>query len=788
MFHRPRRGALPVFIASVSCLGLLSLPANAFPGLVPRGGAADGPPAPAAAAAPVSAPAPEALPAGPAVLLLLPSLDWSELRDGLAGRRLPNLARLADEGALGLMNALTGGRPVPQDAYVTLGAGTRAAGGPGAGEAYDREERVGGLAATAIYEARQGRRAPGGRVLHAGLASLEAAGAALPYRVEVGALGEALHRAGIETAVIGNADGAGGTADSPGTWSGGLAPEEAGASPGRWAVAVAMDRRGAVDWGSVGRSILLADPSFPGGWRADDSRLAVLLRDAVARSGLVVVETGDLWRIQAFSDRMPPAAYAAARQRALARADTLAGHLIQLLDPRRDLLLVLSPFPSPPARQQGGVMTPILAWGRGVGHGVLTSGTTRRRAVVANLDVGPAILAHHGLSVPASMPGRPLAWEPAADPVGEVDALHGALLANYARRPALVKGYIFLQIAVLGAAMLALPPRSMRRRSRLEPLLVSLTAAPLALLLLALLPRVAPLPSYAAAIVIVAALTLLARRLGRRDGIAPFVLVAAATVAAVILDTVAGLRWMDRSPLGHSPLGGARYYGIGNEYMGILLGASLVAGTALLDRMPDGLAPRLAVLAGWAAVLAVLASPALGANFGGTLAGTAGFAYTVLRLFRWRPTAARLAVVGAVAAGILALVVVLDLSRSPEAQSHVARTVSTLSQDGWPSFTRQAGDIFRRKLSMNWRLIRWTNWSWVFLTSLGTYTWLVLRPPATLGRILARHPNLGAGFSGVAVASLAALAVNDSGIVAAATAMIFASAPMVYLVMREPEP
>lgn len=727
---------------------------------------------------------PVAPPAGRVVLLLLPSLDWPELREGLAGGRLPHLARLAREGAIGLMNTLTGGRPLPQDAYVTLGAGTRAAGGPAAGEAFDRGEEVGGVTGAAIYEARQGRRAPPGEVLHAGLASLEAAGAELPYRVEVGALGEALRRAGVRTAVWGNADLPAAPIDAPGVGLAGTLPAAAGTIPGRWAVAVAMDRRGAVDFGSVGRRTLRADAAFPGGWRTDDERLARFLPDLIARSGFAVVETGDLFRLQAPADRMRPAAYRAARRRALARTDALAGRLTRLLDPRRDLLLILSPFPSPEARQQGGLLTPILAWGRGVGHGVLTSGTTRQRAVVTNLDVAPSVLAQRGLAIPRSMLGQPLAWRPADDPVAAVDALHRSLLANFARRPALVKGYIFLQIAVLGAAALALL-RRIAWHSWLEPLLISLTAVPLALLFLALLPRAAPLPSYAAAAGAVVLLTLLARRLGRWDGIAPFVLVAAATVGAVALDTVFGTGWLGRSPLGHSPVGGARYYGIGNEYMGVLLGASLVAGTALLDRCRAVPRCRLLVLSGWASVLVLLGSPTLGANFGGAVAGAAAFGYTALRLFRRRPAPRHLFALGMAAAAAITLFVVMDLSRAPEARSHVARTVSTLGGDGWPSFTEQAADLIRRKLTMNWRLIRWTNWSWVFLTSLGIYTWLVQRPPSPLGRILARHPNLGLGFSGVAVAALTALVCNDSGIVAAATTMIFASAPMTCLVVRE---
>jgi hypothetical protein len=54
--------------------------------------------------------------------------------------------------------------------------------------------------------------------------------------------------------------------------------------------------------------------------------------------------------------------------------------------------------------------------------------------------------------------------------------------------------------------------------------------------------------------------------------------------------------------------------------------------------------------------------------------------------------------------------------------------------------------------------------------------------------VLKETPGLAAGLSGVAVGSLVALVANDSGIVAAATAMIYASAPLTWLVLRSRTP
>lgn len=757
---------------------------------------------------------------GRVVLVFVPALDWPELRDALAAGRLPHLGRLVAEGAVGLANSLTGARVGPWDSYATLGAGMRAAGGVASGDAFQRGEAVGDVRAEEAYRARLGRRAPSGAILHAGLGGVRVANERLENRAEPGALGDALHRAGIRTALLGNAD----LAPAPGddataAWEaaslapgGSLRPGQGPPSPaGRWAALAVMDSAGAVDEGLIDARVLRRDAGFPGGWRTDYDALVRAFRRVQAAPGgvpgggaappaLVAVETGDLWRLEAERERMGAPALARHRLRALGRADDLVGRLKAELDPRHDLLLVVSPFPSEGARRSGGVLTPVLAWGGGWGPGLITAPTTRQPGLITLSDVAPTALAALGLAMPGAAPpgmlGRPasvLASPPhgVAAPDGlsalqAVDGLYRAAMANHQRRPLLVKVYIFSQIIALLVALWAVS-RRVPGPSALGALLVSLTAAPLAFLLLPLLPVENVHASYGASLALVALITGLSLVLGRRNAMAPFLGVSLVTVAAVLFDVVRGSQLMVRSPLGHSAIGGARYYGIGNEYMGVLLGASLVGGAALLDRLgPPGCDAarrgRWLVLAGWLGVTVTLAAPSLGANFGGAIAGAAAFCYAGLRLL-WPGLAVRRLAAVATAAGVAAagLAVALDVSRDAAVQTHIGQAAAGLGEGGW----RLAADLIGRKVAMNLKLIRWTNWSLVFLTSLGAYAWLMLRPPRGLRPLLTRHPHLGIGLSGVAVAALAALVLNDSGIVAAATTMIFASAPLTHLVVGE---
>src|SRR4051794_491655 len=188
------------------------------------------------------------------VVLGIPRLDWRDLDEG----RAPALRRLAlQKGAAGTLSARAAATvPEPVEGYATLGAGSRLKGIPEAASAVERGGGVEVPAARALARKQRGRHLPTGP----------------------GALGDALHRAGIRTAVVG-----------------------AGA-----AAVAAMDRTGRIDAGALGRVDL----------------------GAARGARFVVVDPGDMERVERFKDLEDPA-----RTRAIRRADALAGRLAATLPP-----------------------------------------------------------------------------------------------------------------------------------------------------------------------------------------------------------------------------------------------------------------------------------------------------------------------------------------------------------------------------------------------------------------------------------------------------------------------
>ena len=99
---------------------------------------------------------------------------------------------------------------------------------------------------------------------------------------------------------------------------------------------------------------------------------------------------------------------------------------------------------------------------------------------------------------------------------------------------------------------------------------------------------------------------------------------------------------MKESILGFSPVGGARYYGIGNEYLGILLGASVTGATILMDwTRRKTLFFYLSILF-YAAITYFAAAPWFGSNFGGGVSLSVTYLLIMLLFSRKKRSAAEL--------------------------------------------------------------------------------------------------------------------------------------------------
>lgn len=427
-----------------------------------------------------------------------------------------------------------------------------------------------------------------------------------------------------------------------------------------------------------------------------------------------------------------------------AKADAQIGKWEKAVNRGHSAMMVVSPNPSPVEYRAGDQLTPVIIYGRKVLTGLLWSQSTRQAGLIANTDIAPTIASyfHTKLLVPAF--GAPLT---AADATGEdvpdllarEDSLWQAQARDLHALP-----YIAGLMAALIAGATALAYRGRRGGGAA---VLFLAAMPLALLMSASLPIFGSLCLSALG-------GAFALRRRPREGLA---WIAAATALLVVGDALfdAG-RITGRSLLGYSPIEGARYYGIGNEAMGALIGAAVVL-TGAMARLPRG---REWPVALWLVVAFALGWPGAGAKAGGFFVALIALATYVWIWSGRRVTAWSFWL--AIAGVMCACGALLAFVGSAVGHTHVGQAVHLARLEGPVALA----SIANRKAAMDMHLMFHSAWM-LTLAASGVGSAILWRK---------RKGRDGAGGIAVQIGTLAAtgcLVLNDAGVVAAAVCCVY---------------
>ncbi|HUR50032.1 MAG TPA: glycosyltransferase [Acidimicrobiales bacterium] len=718
------------------------------------------------AAEPASQPLTEGRLRGPILLVGLPGVRIDDLD------AMPNLSRLARQGALGALTVRTRtGYPTSTEGYASLGAGSRVDAETPAGLAFNSGEPLeGGVARDAL-----GRRAgatPGGEVVVVGAPSAaRQAGeraSSLP-----GALGAAVHGAGLATAVIGNAD----ThrprlIDDP--QLGPTNPEEPEVPDVSRPAAVAlMDYAGGVDLGRVDAGLLMADAAAPFGLRSDPEEMVAAVSDAVGRGAdLLLVDPGDMDRAQAFADLVTDRQAEAHRMNSLARTDGLLPRIIDAVG--SDATVVVFGV-TPPAPDWH--LTPLVIRGPSIRPGTLVhSPSTRRPGVAALTDLAPTVLDLLGTDRPAGMIGRPLraASGVAADPGSRLSELSKIdRVASYRERIYLgtTMGYIAFQALLYLLALFVFLRFGGRgpAATALRLGVLAVAGHPVATFLHRQIPGVEEW-GWAGVVVLVALdliLGALALALGRRRSLAPIGWIAAATIAVLVADVASGAHMQMSSLLGYSFHSAGRFTGFGNQAFAVLASTTILAGAIHVHYAPRRGEALVSTGLLFLFVAIIDGSPTLGSDVGGILTMVPVFGLTWFaiagRKLSWRAVGTAFALT-LLAVGLAAGV---DFARPAESRTHLGRLVAAVV-DGGPA---PLLEIVGRKAAANLRT--WGSpWVWgLAVLAISLITVLVV--DRNWHRVLPTGSALRAGALGTVAAGILGYAANDSGVVVAALILVY---------------
>lgn len=681
------------------------------------------------------------------VLIIINRADYNDFAE------MEHLKEIMNEGYLGLMNTRGAGSASEFKSYATLGWGTRAEANSKTAIFYNLDEEN-----RSIYQRRTGIMPDNGAVINVEINRLIELNIEGEYGATPGALGEALKAHGMKAAVLGNSD---------------LENQH-----NHSAAFIAMDKSGLIPLGDVSQQMLIEDSQWPYGIRTNYEALITAFQRVYQECALVVIETGDYSRYEAYKSNLNAGMAEHHRKNVLEAIDSFLSEVIQQID-EQTLLLVVSPYPSQEAYVRGARLSPVVYYQKGQrGGGVLTSGTTRREGIISNTDIAPTILQHLGLSSD-QMTGRPMRSVERPDGLSWLTALNSRVVNLSQQRYRVLYSFAIYEMLVTIVALILL---YFRKRitfpwaKGISFFLFTTMVVPLSFLLLPFFGEIHLVLSYGLLIIVTGMISLLISKLSRGNPIKAILLVNGILLVGILLDICTGQHLMKHSLLGYDPIIGARYYGIGNEYAGVLLGCTLVFVCGLKELYPR-YAPLLPLLL--IVVVLLMGIPALGANVGGTITAIAAFLLTYLRL---KGVPLNLKVLGIICLSVvvgIALLAVVDLLFLEE-MSHLGGAIKQIYKNGFMVIPQ----IITRKISMNLKLMGVTIWSKVLLLALAVVGMLFYRPVGILKPLQKFYPNLVIGWGGIVVACGVGFAVNDSGVVFAATAAVFLSASILYLVFE----
>ena len=206
------------------------------------------------------------------------------------------------------------------------------------------------------------------------------------YGSTLGSLGQTLSDNNFKIAVLGNSD----------------TVENGELKENRNICLIAMDNYGRVADGNI-EDINIEDDTMPFGIRADYDKLTKETKSLYENNDALFVDLGDTYRLDQYKGFLNEHTYSKMKK-------TIHNNISKYLESvfnmvgDNDVVYIASSFPSKLAYKNKERLSPIIKF-KGNEKGLLSSSTTRRDGIVANIDVGVDILNEFGLEN-KSMVGR----------------------------------------------------------------------------------------------------------------------------------------------------------------------------------------------------------------------------------------------------------------------------------------------------------------------------------------------------------------------------------------------
>ena len=536
---------------------------------------------------------------------------------------------------------------------------------------------------------------------------------------------------------------------------------------------ICMDTLGRVDSGNVD-DINVKDYTMPYGIRTDYTKLAKETKSYYENSDALFVELGDTYRLDEYKNNLNEATFNKMRNKIYKNINTYLEEVFNMVNDN-DVVYIVSEFPSTLDYNNKRRLSPAIKFTDDK-KGLLRSATTRRDGIIGNIDIGVDILNEFKLSNEL-MIGRTFETVQKEDNITYLSSEFKKIVAINNIRATVVNTFVGIVSTSWVIAMLALLvkdklPYKEKIFIVLKELIKLALIMPLTFLLAPIFNFKTQLGLTFGVIITTVILYLSGRLLFKNNDLKQMGYYATLTIGLIVLDTVIGTYFMKNSIMSYDAIVGARYYGVGNEYEGVTIASAVFALSVLLNykKIPKWLTAVIAVI-----ILITSAFPSMGANVGGAISECIAYLLFIMLIFDIKLDFKKIIMLG-VAAVLLVLVFAgLDLMLGTE--SHLGVFAQQILQEGPQAII----NTFGRKIAMNVKLAKSSVWVNILLVGIAVIGIFIFRPSKHMKHISSKYPMIFKGFIASMVGCLITLLVNDSGIVAAATASIYILIPILII-------
>ena len=577
------------------------------------------------------------------------------------------------------------------------------------------------------------------------------------YGSTLGSLGQTLSDNNFKVAVLGNSD----------------TVENGELKENRNICLIAMDNYGRVADGNI-EDINIEDDTMPFGIRADYDKLTKETKSLYENNDALFVDLGDTYRLDQYKGFLNEHTYSKMKK-------TIHNNISKYLESvfnmvgDNDVVYIASSFPSKLAYKNKERLSPIIKF-KGNEKGLLSSSTTRRDGIVANIDVGVDILNEFGLEN-KSMVGRAYSLIQKDDNVDflsyELEKM--ATISNI--RSTVVNTFVGVVSVSWVIGMVAILfrnriPNKDKVFNVIKEFIKLGIIMPLVFLLAPIFNFKTPVSMTIGIIITTLALYLLGRVLFK-DDLKQMGFFALITILVIVIDCIFGTYLMKNNIMSYDAIIGARYYGVGNEYEGVSIASPIFAFAILLNYNKK--LPKWSIIIASIVILITSAYPTMGANVGGAISQTAAYLLFIMLIFDVKLDLKKVILIGISVVAVVGAFAFFDIVSGSE--SHLGLFVQQIFLNG-PSAIIQT---FARKIGMNVKLAQTSVWVNILLAGIFIIGIFIIKPPRQFRMIAKRYPMIFKGFIASMVGCIVTLLVNDSGIVAASTASIYILIPLIII-------